>query len=62
MIVLHVVGKRDLSNSDDDCVDGGGVDECAGSESSCCCVGCFDGVNGRVEFAADELPLAAVHP
>ncbi len=47
--MLHVAGKRGLSRSDDDCVDdGGGVDECAGKESSCCCVGCFDGVNGRV--------------
>jgi hypothetical protein len=47
---LHVAGKRGLSISDasddDDC--GGGVEALAGKESSCCCVGCFDGVNGRV--------------
>ncbi len=59
---LHDVGKRGLSRSDDDCDSGGGgVDECAGKESSCCCVGCFDGVNGRVWFVGVGFPLA-VHP
>ncbi len=61
--VLHVVGRRGLSISDEsvdeDC--GGGVDAWAGNESSCCCVGCFDGVNGRVWFVGVWFPLA-VHP
>lgn len=62
--VLHVVGKRGLSLSDDnvdDVCNGGGVDEWAGNESSCCCVGCFDGVNGRVWAVGVWFPLA-VHP
>ena len=52
---LQLAGPRGLSISDEredeTCVsddDGGGVEAWAGSESSCCWVGCFDGVNGRV--------------
>ena len=57
MTVLQVAGARGLSRSDDNvdkgcCEYGGGVDALAGIESSCCCVGCFDGVNGRVELFA----------
>lgn len=62
--VLHVADERCLSISEDVCC-GGGVDALAGSESSCCCVGCFDGVNGRVwlltRLVGVWFPLA-VHP